>query len=159
VSAEPRQAILDCLAGHDLVGLEAAVDEIEGLEAGARETLLRLPGLRGDRSVLEQAHELGGNAVERATARLQATYDELAKRGVADRVQLDLGLLRDLGYYTGAIVEVYDPALGHVLGGGGRYDELVGRFGRDLPAVGFALYTERLHIAQAEEERIGRDGR
>ena len=42
----------------------------------------------------------------------------------------DLGLVRELGYYTGAIFEVYDPALGHVLGGGGRYDELLGRFGR-----------------------------
>jgi ATP phosphoribosyltransferase regulatory subunit len=72
-------------------------------------------------------------------------------------VQLDLGLLRDLGYYTGTIVEVYDPALGHILGGGGRYDELMGRFGRPLPAVGFALYLERLHIAQAEEERLARE--
>ena len=42
--------------------------------------------------------------------------EALRSRGVADRVQLDLGLLRDLGYYTGAILEVYDPALGHVLG-------------------------------------------
>jgi ATP phosphoribosyltransferase regulatory subunit HisZ len=64
-------------------------------------------------------------------------------------------LLRDLGYYTGAILEVYDPALGHILGGGGRYDSLLGRFGRDLPAAGFALYLERLHVAQAEEERQG----
>ena len=158
VSAEPRQAILDCLASHDLVGLEAAAGEAEGLGREARETLVALPGLRGDRTVLERARELGGEAVERATARLAATYDALAERGVADRVQLDLGLLRDLGYYTGAIVEVYDPALGHVLGGGGRYDTLVSRFGRDLPAAGFALYTERLHIAQAEEERLRGEG-
>ena len=52
---------------------------------------------------------------------------------MADRVSLDLGLLRDLGYYTGAILEVYDPALGHILGGGGRYDELMGKFGRAAP--------------------------
>ncbi|MGI8461715.1 MAG: ATP phosphoribosyltransferase regulatory subunit [Solirubrobacterales bacterium] len=154
VAGEPRQAVLDCLATHDLVGLEAAVDEIDGLDGGARKTLLRLPGLRGDRSVLDRAHELGGGAVERASARLAATYDALVERGVGDRIRLDLGLLRDLGYYTGAIVEVYDPALGHVLGGGGRYDELMGRFGRSLPAAGFALYTERIHIAQAEEEAL-----
>ena len=63
--------------------------------------------------------------------------------------------LLDLGYYSGAILEVYDPALGHVLGGGGRYDGLLKRFGLDLPAAGFALYVERLHIAQAEEEPGG----
>src|SRR5207247_5272614 len=96
-------------------------------------------------------------AVDRATQRLAATYQGLAQRGVAERVSLDLGLLRDLGYYTGAILEVYDPALGHVLGGGGRYDELMGRFGRPLPAAGFALYLERVHIAQAEEERLAKE--
>src|SRR5262245_9116630 len=41
---------------------------------------------------------------------------------------------------------------------GGRYDSLIGRFGRDLPAAGFALYVERLHVAQAEEERQGGGG-
>ena len=44
-----------------------------------------------------------------------------------------------------------------MLGGGGRYDELMGRFGRPLPAAGFALYLERVHIAQAEEERLARE--
>ena len=66
---------------------------------------------------------------------------------------IDLGLLRDLGYYSGAILEVYDPAVGHVIGGGGRYDTLMSRFGLDLPAAGFSLYLERVHLAQMEEER------
>ncbi len=157
VAEAPRARILDSLAAHDLVGLEAELDVLE-LSASEHETLMKLPGLRGGREVLDAAHGLGGEAVERATGRLTATYDALEQRGVAERVQLDLGLLRDLGYYTGAVVEVYDPALGHVLGGGGRYDELMGRFGRPLPAAGFALYLERLHVAQAEEERLGADG-
>jgi ATP phosphoribosyltransferase regulatory subunit len=153
VGEDRRDRILQLLATHDLVGLEGEVDTL-GLAAAARETLLRLPNLRGGPEVLDHARELGGAAVERATQRLAATFEALADRGVAARVNLDLGLLRDLGYYTGAILEVYDPALGHVLGGGGRYDELVGRFGRPLPAAGFALYLERVHIAQAEEERL-----
>jgi ATP phosphoribosyltransferase regulatory subunit len=152
VSGERRDGILELLAAHDLVGLEREVDAL-GIGARERETLLRLPNLRGGAEVLDEAHELGGAAVERATQRLAATYRALSERGVAGRVSLDLGLLRDLGYYTGAILEVYDPAVGHILGGGGRYDELVGRFGRALPAAGFALYLERVHIAQAEEER------
>jgi histidyl-tRNA synthetase len=45
-----------------------------------------------------------------------------------------------------------------VIGGGGRYDGLIGRFGRDLPAAGFSLYLERVHVAQAEEERLAREG-
>ena len=155
VAGETRERVLDRLAAHDLVGLEAEVDQA-GVNGRGRDALLALPRMRGGREVLERAHELGGEAVERATSRLQATYQGLAERGVAERVQLDLGLLRDLGYYTGAILEVYDPALGHILGGGGRYDGLMARFGSDLPAAGFALYLERLHVAQAEEERIAR---
>ena len=155
VSGELRNALLDRLAAHDLVGLEIELAGIEGLSDRELETLMRLPELRGGPETLEEARALGGAAVERATSRLAATYEAARRRGVADRVQLDLGLLRDLGYYTGAILEVYDPALGHAIGGGGRYDELLGRFGRPLPAAGFALYLERLHVAQAEEERMG----
>jgi ATP phosphoribosyltransferase regulatory subunit len=158
VEGDQRERILDKLAAHDLVGLEGEVDQVERLASDGRKTLLRLPGLRGDADILDRARELGGEAVSRATQRLEATYEALEKRGVADRVQLDLGLLRDLGYYTGAILEVYDPALGHILGGGGRYDDLSARFGHDLPAAGFSLYLERVHLAQAEEERIRQEG-
>lgn len=150
VAGESRGRLLACLAAHDHVGIETEVGGL-GLEAGAAETLIRLPGMRGGPEVLEQALEVGGEVASRATARLSSTFEALRRRGVADRVSLDLGLVRDLGYYTGAVLEVYDPALGHILGGGGRYDELMGRFGRSLPAAGFALYLERLHVAQAEE--------
>ena len=72
---------------------------------------------------------------------------------VRERVIFDLGLVRQLGYYTGAVFEVYDPALGTPIGRGGRYDDLLGRFGRPLPAVGFALQVDRVHQALTGEER------
>ena len=146
------------LAAHDLVGLEVELSELPGIEDAQIETCVALSQLRGGKEVLEEARALGGEAVERATARLGATVEALEARGVADRVQVDLGLLRDLGYYSGAILEVYDPALGHVLGGGGRYDRLLRRFGVDQPAAGFALYLERVHVAQMEEESGGGSG-
>ncbi len=152
VEGEARDAVLERLATHDLVGLEAELMEIDGIGEEQCATCVALSQLRGGREVLDRARGLGGDAVERATARLGETYEALEARGVADRIQIDLGLLRDLGYYSGAILEVYDPALGHVLGGGGRYDRLLERFGLDLPAAGFALYLERVHLAQLEEE-------
>jgi ATP phosphoribosyltransferase regulatory subunit len=152
VEGEARDSIIARLATHDLVGLEAELTAVDGIDDERCATCVALSQLRGGSEVLEQARGLGGVAVERASARLQATYEELERRGVAGRVQIDFGLLRDLGYYSGAILEVYDPALGHVLGGGGRYDGLLDRFGADLPAAGFALYLERVHVAQMEEE-------
>jgi ATP phosphoribosyltransferase regulatory subunit len=158
LEGEERDSILERLAAHDLVGLEAELSAVEGIGDEQIETCVTLSQLRGGREVLDRARELGGEAVERATARIGETYEALEARGAASRVQIDLGLLRDLGYYSGAILEVYDPALGHVLGGGGRYDGLLKRFGVDLPAAGFALYLERVHIAQIEEEETGGAG-
>lgn len=157
VGDEDRARLLDLLAAHDHVGLDMEIGAL-GLSNAESELLMRVPMLRGGPEVLDEARKLGGEAMGRALERLAGTYEAAAERGISKRLNLDLGLLRDLGYYTGAILEVYDPALGHVIGGGGRYDELMGRFGRPLPAVGFALFLERVHIAQAEEERISESG-
>ncbi len=158
IDGEARDSILARLAAHDLVGLETELSELQGVSDEQIATCVALSQLRGGKEVLEEARALGGAAVERATARLGETVEALEARGVAQRVQIDLGLLRDLGYYSGAILEVYDPALGHVLGGGGRYDGLLKRFGVDQPAAGFALYMERVHVAQMEEEPQGGEG-
>jgi ATP phosphoribosyltransferase regulatory subunit HisZ len=158
IGGERQQSLLAKLAAHDLVGLGEELAMLEEVGDEQRATLIALAELRGGSEVLERARAIGGAAVEKATARLQGTFEELQRRGAADRVRIDLGLLRDLGYYSGAILEVYDPALGHILGGGGRYDRLLARFGRDLPAAGFALYLERVHVAQAEEERLSAEG-
>ena len=96
----------------------------------------------------------GGGATRRRTRPCgDARGARAARAEVAERMIFDLGLVRSIGYYTGAVFEVYDPALGAPIGGGGRYDDLLGRFGRALPAVGFALGVDRLHIALAGEER------
>jgi ATP phosphoribosyltransferase regulatory subunit len=153
IEGETLESLLARLATHDLVSLEAELAELAGLSGEQVETCMALAQMRGGAEVLDQAREIGGDAVARATAQMQATYEELERRGAADRVQIDLGLLRDLGYYTGAILEVYDPALGHIIGGGGRYDGLLAKFGSPQPAAGFALYLERVHVAQMEEER------
>jgi ATP phosphoribosyltransferase regulatory subunit len=135
------------LVKRDFVALETQLAELQLADADA-ELLLRVPQLRGGPDLLSGAE----GAVADAVAPLRSVY-ELLTEEVAERVIFDLGLTRDLGYYTGSVFEVYDPALGAPLGGGGRYDELLGRFGRPLPAVGFALGIDRLHIALAGEER------
>ena len=82
-----------------------------------------------------------------------AALNGLLPAPVAERMIFDLGLTRPLSYYTGAVFEVYDAAFGTPIGGGGRYDDLLGRFGRPLPACGWALDVERLHAARVGEGR------
>jgi ATP phosphoribosyltransferase regulatory subunit len=143
-----RDPLLEALARRDLVELEVRVGRLK-VSPAARELLVRLPKLRGGPEVLGQADGPVAAAVEN----LRAVYELLAERGGADRVIFDLGLVRELGYYTGVVFEVYDPAVGFAIGGGGRYDDLLGRVGRSLPACGVGLDVHRVHIAQLEEER------
>jgi ATP phosphoribosyltransferase regulatory subunit len=147
VDEEHRERLLLELATRDFVGLEREVREL-GLAQDDADLLVRVPQLRGGPDVLDAPS--GPVAVA-----VSGMRDVLAllEPAVADRVIFDLGLARGLGYYTGAVFDVYDPALGEPLGGGGRYDDLLARFGRDLPAVGFAIGVDRLHAALAGEER------
>jgi len=137
VADERRERILYELVTRDFAGLEREVAAL-GLPAADAQLLARVPQLRGGPEVLERLEGRAGEAAEG----LRGVHALLEPR-VAERVIFDLGLLRSLGYYTGAIFEVYDPALGAPIGGGGRYDDLLGKFGRPLPAVGFALEIGR----------------
>jgi ATP phosphoribosyltransferase regulatory subunit len=149
VPHEAGERMLQELARKDLVGLEREVAQL-GLPAEAAELLVRVPQLRGGAELL--GAESG--PVADALGNLRAVLD-LLEPPVARRVIFDLGLARGLGYYSGAVFDVYDPALGAPLGGGGRYDDLLGRFGRALPAVGFAIGVDRLHAALSGEEHAG----
>ena len=150
VPEDERLPLLRLLTTRRYVELEAYVERL-GLSQAARDLLIELPRVRGGPEVLE--HDAGPAAA--AAEGLRALYGGLEEWGIADRVIFDLGLVRELDYYTGAVFEVYDPAVGFALGGGGRYDSLLGRYGRDLPACGLALDLQAVHTAQAEEERLG----
>jgi ATP phosphoribosyltransferase regulatory subunit len=147
VPQESQPGLLDALARRNFVELDLLLSGA-GLEQEAVEILLGVPQRRGGPEVLGDVPA----PAEAALAGLRMVHERL-EPDVAERVIFDLGLVRNIGYYTGAVFEVYDPTLGAPIGGGGRYDDLLGRFGRSLPAVGFALGLDRLHIALAGEER------
>lgn len=86
-----------------------------------------------------------------ALAELEQLLDLLAGTPAGPHVVLSLDLARGLGYYTGAIFEIAVPDLAGSLGGGGRYDNLVGMFGKkQVPAVGFSLGLERILVVMEE---------
>jgi ATP phosphoribosyltransferase regulatory subunit HisZ len=147
VGDESRELILEELSNGDFVGVEHELARLALSDADA-ELLLRVPRIRGGVEVLEG---LAGPLQQAGTG--MRTLLGLLHPRTARRVIFDFGLIHNLGYYTGAIFQVYDPAHGLPLGSGGRYDDLLGDFGRPLPAVGFALDVERVHIALRAEER------
>jgi ATP phosphoribosyltransferase regulatory subunit len=143
VPDDAARRILGELVTRDFVGLEH-----EAAAHGVLGEVLAAATTRGGAEVLDVAPSHLADALGGLRGVL-----ELLPGDVAARVIFDFGLVRDLDYYTGAVFEVYDPALGTPLAGGGRYDDLLGNFGRPLPAVGFAINVDRLHGALAGEER------
>ena len=147
VDSETRERILGELVAGDFVGVERALHSLE-LQSTQRSLLLNVARTRGGPEVLEGQ----SGALDHALEGMRAVHGLLPAHA-ARRIIFDLGLVRNLGYYTGAVFQIYDPAHGVPIGQGGRYDQLLARFGRPLPAVGFALGVERVHIALAGEER------
>ena len=91
--------------------------------------------------------ELGRSALEN----LRAIVRLVSGTRAASKMRVDPSLARGLSYYTGAIMEVSVADLSGSLGGGGRYDNLIGMFsGEDIPACGFSLGLERVLVVMAE---------
>ncbi|MDH4139963.1 MAG: ATP phosphoribosyltransferase regulatory subunit [Coriobacteriia bacterium] len=141
-------------AAHDrnLVALDALAGRPDvPAEVGAG--LRAVPRIRGGRRAIDEARALVSSlGVGEALDQLEETWGLLESAGVSDYVSVDLGVMRSFGYYTGMVLEVYVAGLGLPLGGGGRYDSLLGEFGCEMPAAGFALSVERLHVALAQQD-------
>jgi len=113
--------------------------------------LAEVPHLGGSNvdDILRRAERLALNvAMQEAVANLRAICETLAAYDVLDRVTLDLSEIHNLGYYTGITFEVLAPGVGFRIASGGRYDNLVGAFGKAMPAVGVAFGLERVLLAQ-----------
>ena len=94
-------------------------------------------------------NELGAKGVDE----LQSIVDFAGAMGISNRLKIDPSLARGLSYYTGAIMEINVKDLAGSLGGGGRYDNLVGMFlGQDIPACGFSLGLERILVVMDERD-------
>ncbi len=138
----------------DKIGAAGVVEELRGIDPAAAERLGAVlggiePALAGDGIALTRdaiTAVLPDGAAADGIANLAALGEALAgglPDGVA--VQFDPTLVRGMGYYTGTIFEVAHPGSGSSVGGGGRYDGMVGRFlGQDVPAVGFSIGFERV---------------
>jgi ATP phosphoribosyltransferase regulatory subunit len=140
----------------DAQGVRALLEAVD-LRPEAKAALEKLTTLAGGPGVLEEAAAVvgGSGTAARAVGELRAVSEAVTAAGLGDRIAFDLGEVRGLDYYTGLVFRVFTPGLGFEVGGGGRYDTLLARFGRPLPAVGFMLGLDRVALLlarQGEEE-------
>jgi ATP phosphoribosyltransferase regulatory subunit len=147
---EAATAVTAALAAKDLVAVDAIARDLEA--RGGVSGIPRLVGPATDGSIVEEAgrYAVGEEAVA-ALENLREILRQLEAHGALGAVILDLGLIGRHDYYTGAIYEAYAAGLGFTIANGGRYDNLLRRFGREMPATGFAIYLERLLSVLPEE--------
>jgi ATP phosphoribosyltransferase regulatory subunit len=134
--AERQASLSEAIARKD----EAAIDD---------PTLRSLLTFCGGRDVLaEGARMLAKTPAAAPAARLLALFDAATARGLGPHLVADLAEIRGFAYYTATIFHAYAPGTGDAVASGGRYDELLARFGCDLPAAGFALDLDRASEAR-----------
>ena len=138
---ETAASLGDAFADRD----ESAVGALLGEGGGGSPVLRQLVGLSGGADALREGQRLlRGTAAEDAAARLGRLFDAACKEGLEGSLSVDFGEMRGWAYYTGMRFHVYADGHGQAVGSGGRYDELLGRFGMPMPAVGFAFDLDAL---------------
>ncbi len=150
-----------CIDKLQKLSKEKLMEEFEkrGIRRGVAEKIISSLKSRGNFE--EVAREVRGRfmskGVEEALNELEELWRALNDFKVRSKCVIDLSIVRGLDYYTGVVFEAYaknKKALRTSLFGGGRYDQLVGLYGRNMPAVGLAGGIERLMEVLRAENRI-----
>jgi histidyl-tRNA synthetase len=140
----------------DKIGNDGVLAELaeRGIADAAGRRLLAIlapAGARDNATMLESLREQVDGRGQTAIDQLRELLQICAHNPAGAHMQVSPDLARGLGYYTGPIFEIAVPDLAGSLGGGGRYDELVGMFGKkQVPAVGFSLGLERILVVMAD---------
>jgi ATP phosphoribosyltransferase regulatory subunit len=151
VAPEGASELLAALAAKDLVRVDEISPDVPDEAAGVRE-IPRLVGPATDASIMQMADRYAEGEAAAALENLREILAHLDAGGHLDSVMLDFGLIGRHNYYTGAVYEVYASGLGFTVANGGRYDNLLRRFGEPLPATGFAISLERLMSVLPDRE-------
>ena len=126
----------------DTKNYPALNEALSGFSGAAAEAIRALPTLFGGAEVFDRAEQyMMTDELKAKLAALRETYEGLNAAGISE-VKVDLGLVHKKNYYTGIIFRGYVEGYGLPVLSGGRYDTLLGDFGRSVPAVGFAVNVE-----------------
>ncbi len=143
IDREEAENIRSLIENKTYAALSDALEPFKDQEA--YHALLAMPTLFGGAEVLEEARKLTSNEkVLEAIDYLEKLLSAVFAAGYGDNVMIDLGLVHGMDYYTGMMFCGYMGGSGSMVLQGGRYDHLCSKFGRDIPATGFAINIDEL---------------
>lgn len=154
LTGEQRQELKELLIIKNRFGAQEMVEKLH-LDRSLAAAIDKIPEMIGDREMLDAAAKLTSNpqALE-ALDRLKNIRDLLESYGCEKYVAFDLGMLSPYEYYTGIIFQAFTYGTGDAVIKGGRYDNLLARYGKAAPAVGFTAEVDAL-LSALERQRIG----
>ena len=143
LTEKEQTQIKKAIARKDTQGLEAVLSAIDSIDAGQSRILLNLTTLYGEEEVMEKAGSgLADGPAMDVLKNLKRVWSIISENGYKDSVTFDLGEVRGFDYYTGIIFEGFADGIGKALLSGGRYDNLLGKYGYKCAATGFAFDVE-----------------
>ncbi len=138
LTSEEKTKLADLVDRKSIVDLTEYVETLS-LKEKEKQFFLALPFLTGT-DIFSQAYDIClSEEMKKEVDQLKTLYDKLKQLNMHTNISFDLGKIPHLDYYTGIIFEGYIQESGTSILSGGRYDNLMGRFGRDLPACGFSI--------------------
>ncbi|MGL4738780.1 MAG: ATP phosphoribosyltransferase regulatory subunit [Cellulosilyticaceae bacterium] len=144
ISPDISEEIYGAIETKDAVAIKSIL-AAECIDEGQIEIISQFIQRTGDLSLLMQIGErVEGTRTKAALAYLASLYGVLRDYGVIDRIQFDLSILSYANYYTGMMFKLFVPEIGMAICEGGRYNTLLEKYGRDLPAVGFGMNVDLL---------------
>jgi len=142
------------IENKNMFGIEETVQS-KIINEDLKEIFLKLPELFGSSEVLDYAKKLTKNPrALKAVERLEKLYEIMTLYGFEKYISFDLGMTGKFDYYTGIIFKAYTYKTGEPIVTGGRYDKLVGQFGKDCPAIGLAIVIDSLILALSRQNLL-----
>ncbi len=149
ISDEHKERIRKYVEDKNFIALDHFVmSEVDESYPGSLKAIKELPKLFGGIEVIQKAERLTKN--QKAINSLKNIidiYKLIDKAGLSSYITFDLGMVKHMDYYSGVIFRAFTHGSGGYILSGGRYDDLIKKFGRDLPAIGFAIDIDSLMSA------------
>lgn len=138
----------------DMLSMEIILND-KNVDIALRNDILELPALYGGIEILETARKYSKNKLcKKAIENIENVLNLVEKEGLLNYVSIDFSIVQSMHYYTGIVFKGICPNLGYPLLTGGRYDNLIKNYGKDMPAVGFAMTSKHILIALEREGKL-----
>ncbi len=160
IDSETEQEIREQIANRNTFAAELIMEENQ-IPENYIQLIKSVSTCIGDADILDEAGKLVANEKSRnAIKRLKELYKVLCSYNIENYISFDLGMLSKFNYYTGVMFHAYTYGVGDAIAKGGRYDNLLEKFGKSAPSIGFminvddlmkAMYSQKIHLGDEDE--------